>query len=279
MKRPLLGVPLLILGCRASSAPTPPAVTLALPPADSLATQPGPSAPAPVVQRDPWLYAPQPLQGPYPSLDAYCQALARPDPEGDVTAACAPPDRTPSEGSFTLAAPSGPYEGARIVFTHDPTAAAPMVDCRVALRTAGAWYVSGSTLSCRGVFATSGHLQVSAKQLAVEDLVMGGAPVLVFRYVEHQTMTSMDRGPGGRRIDSTLRRNQEGFIVCGLGASRWPSCTPALPVVHESLGGDTVRIRWSSTAPGGLSATASGDLDAVDLEPKALLGFHPVVFP
>src|SRR5262249_33483418 len=103
-----------------------------------------------------WELGPKLLKGPYASLDAYCRGLVGSGLHEGT--ACAPSQLLPTQGFSDLAGPSEPYQAARVVFTHDPDAPAPMVNCRVGIRTAEGWFVTASASGCRGVFGSGGRL-------------------------------------------------------------------------------------------------------------------------
>jgi len=235
-----------------------------------------PAIPIRPIQHNGWVYAPQPLEGPYGAIDDYCRAIARPSVEGDASDQCGFPDGVPTEGPVELTTATIPYAGAKVVFTRRPDDPGPMVYCSVAIHTTGGWYVSGpGSIFCGGPLGSGVSSSVSKKRVTVEDFVMGGSSELVFRYARRTVIHSIDQTPTGGRSFGTFSRDEEDVVVCGLGPSGWPSCTPPFPVVCANIDGSApVAIRWSSTEPGVLTGT-----DDCGREAGSLLGSHAVVFP
>jgi hypothetical protein len=193
--------------------------------------------------------APRPLavtamQGPYADVDAYCAARTgvaeRDAPDDPVGTYCWPvdPDDDRAELMPGAALPTGPQPLAA------PFASGVFVavgldgpTCGIVVDTAGGWYGAPLGAACGHADSRSwSHLELV--ELAVKDVLPGGAPELVVRLREVERHASMDNDGVETDVDSEL------LVLCGVGDAGRPACAEPL----------TVKRRWSSRRLAGVEA-------------------------
>lgn len=218
------------------------------------------------------------MAGPFATIDAYCataidEQRARDPEEPEVECWAVNPDDERAELMPDAALPAGPTALAppfrTAVFVavgfNGPT-------CAIAVETDGGWYGAtlGSACGHRDSRSSS-HLELL--ELAVRDLLPGGAPELMVRLREAERYADLD-GDGGR---STIE--SETLRVCGVGPSGRPSCVEPIEVVrHET----TVPGASGGRLPGNVQWERTVDYraDSIVLRggPADRSGRHPIVF-
>jgi Tetratricopeptide repeat len=206
--------------------------------------------------------APAALAGPYPSLDAYCAAFTKEQDEPCVL------DRAsaPKLPELKLEAP---YRELAVLLTgYDQ-------HCTLAIRTGAGWFIDEYVTECREM---GGHWErfVDVEAAALRDLVAGGAKELT---LELETSEWFNETPEDAADDEMVVTNEKSrwLMVCGVGASGTPSCTP------------TVLVSWSRDENEGFALEPRFDDGAVVLRVKqggshvegsiGVLGKHPLRFP
>jgi hypothetical protein len=117
--------------------------------------------------------------------------------------------------------------GAR-VFTFDDNT---MVQCVLALRTGRGWYFAQPTYCKDGMFRSG----VSA-ELKIGDVLKAPGKELVAHFSGTDAMKDYDEEMG-RSVCCTEAEFEE-LVVCGIGPSQAPSCTPAIslkPPIESKL--------------------------------------------
>lgn len=232
---------------------------------------------------------PAPLRGPFASLKAFCAGREARDA---VASPCDPEAPFPAEvyeGPTELARGWGPILAARVLWTAGPSARTPEAEVLVhlAIRTEQGWFVSEPVADIYNPGAFGIHASLTATALELADLVAGGPPELVYRFVLGRDDSDM----GLNEIESTSARS---LVICGIGPSGAPSCTGALPlevrsersvflpeedepgVRHEGLFNTHYTITETIAPEGGITLASADDLPEA-LRP--LLGTRPLRFP
>jgi tetratricopeptide (TPR) repeat protein len=156
--------------------------------------------------------APQPLAGPFPSMNAYCEKLAKqPEPE---------PCKPAAENGIELpkVAFEAPFKELAIMLTDDER-------CSLGIRTPAGWFVNEDFAECRFMGGRWDRL-VTFASVQKRDVVAGEPKELVFsiEVEESYNDTADDAGEDELEITNT---SYSLLMVCGAGASGKPSCTPA----------------------------------------------------
>lgn len=252
------------------------------------AAPPSPAAPAPTP------LAVEPMHGPFATTAELCAAAVAtakqrfPDEPAECWEIGSRPEDEPflmpgaslPTGSQPLAAP---FKTARFVAVGLDAPA-----CHLAVEMPdGRWYAT-TTLGTCGAADTRSNSHLAVLELAVSDVLPGGAPELRLRYRTAETLSNLD-GDGVHSEKTT-----EHHLVCGVGASAAPSCIAPFGVAG------TWSITWledarvdpemsASRPPPGKGAwqrTVSYAADALtltgDAEPgsgaEQQTGRHPIVF-
>lgn len=164
-------------------------------------------------------FAPRPLAGPYPSLDAWC-ATAKQD--------SAPPEKCFLDESkqAKLAQPSGPWQAAQTLLS----GAFDDRQLRVAARTPAGWFVSQPA-------GDSSFLIVPREAVLVD--AVGSPAWLSIRYV--QVTATTDRPESARWTQEC----SEQLVLCGLATGDRPSCTRSIPVREGGCTDPNKQIEWA----------------------------------
>jgi hypothetical protein len=239
-------VVILVAGMMATGSATPAPKT---PPAESPPAK-APPAKTPPAKGDAW--SPRALTGPIASIDTWCRQQPKADP-------CVSLD-DPSAARTTLAKPTAPLLGGRWVVTGNAEEKA----ARLALQTAAGWFMS----------APAGDPGLFVRPV---EIVAGAAPALAMARIV-TTWNASDNPEGNGRWQLHC---QENLLVCGIGASGTPSCTPAIPARDGECEDPEKAFDWSYsldvnvrpngqleiTAPKGAKLTAGA---------RRALGKHPL---
>lgn len=112
------------------------------------------------------------------------------------------------------------------------------VRCRVALRTEAGWYLQTAGVLCH---AEDGTLTARTEALAIDDLLAGDEPELAWRYAAQQTG---DEGSPTRIIET------ETLILCGVGDSGVPRCYEGVVVAGRRLASTGEQTDGAATVEG-----------------------------
>lgn len=197
----------------------------------------------------------------------------------DRTAFCAQIDDVPCPSACV--APPAPFSTTSTQFPRvelwartahcTDGATPPEVWCSLAVEHEGGWWVL-PTVTCQRP-----GMSVDITRMKVAPLVARAEAVL-FDYTIERTLTSMDPGPNGERIDSTHPLVTRFVTACGVGASGAPSCTPPVVVGGHTLGGTYVERAWSLEGKVLVLDAAPAELELEgDVAPEG--GRRSLVFP
>jgi hypothetical protein len=205
------------------------------------------------------------MEGPYPSLEAYCDARGKKDRQ------VCPSDPIDDRDKPTLK-PGGPWCDARI-FISEGYVGAP---CHFAVRTERGWFVRPNALNCYA--PESGFYEGT---LAVGELVGGEPPELTLRasltHREFEERCCTDDGESyGKFYDQD---REELLIGCGLGPSKTPSCFQLTVALRPSGGVADPLWELSLSYQDGAVEVKDAGKGPLTSEAKAYLGKHPLRFP
>jgi tetratricopeptide (TPR) repeat protein len=227
--------------------------------------------------------APAPLPGPFADLGDWCEAQNQRSPDSPVT--CDATRSGLAAGPDVIASPPRPLQEVRLVAM---TGALDDVTCLLALRTAAGWWLHDG-IPCETP-SPGGRDWAAALALAGDDSAGRGSREarIVGRFLLSYAQdddAAVDDGdaPGGHQCEEVV-------VVCGVGRSGRPSCTPNLtvawaascPAAPPSGSAPPPAPAWTrrgdvALAPARLSfARATGEARApVELA----TGSHRLVFP
>lgn len=150
-------------------------------------------------------FQPEPLDGPYATIDKWCKKQdsgCRLNEEASVTA--------------TLAQPQAPWKEARVF-----TVGSLPEECVLAVRTSRGWFF-GKPATCReDVF----RRDVTAA-LAEKDVLAAPGPELLLTLQGTDAMKDYDENLGHSVCCLEVELSQ--LVICGIGPSQVPTCTPAI---------------------------------------------------
>ena len=183
-------------------------------------------------------FAPVELVGPFASVDAYCVDVARRANDAWRVEAGEPPEepfgcirdaKVADRGPIQIGPSGGPMTAAELVVvdtTHD-TNWGP--DCSIVVHVTDRVWAAEKAFSCRmtGLGMTFDWIVVD--ELAWHD-VIDRAPEGTAIGPELVVKTSFVRVTAGG-----VPASGQDMVVCGIGDSGKPRCTPQIPVIHESL--------------------------------------------
>jgi hypothetical protein len=190
--------------------------------------------------------APQPLAGPFVTIEAFCTA--------------AKPDRCFLEGP-ALSKPTAPWSAARLIQTGAPDDRA----VRLAIRAGTGWFVT----------RPSGETSPDVAPIEVKS----EGRALTARWV--QGWVAADRPDAVRWAQHCTEK----LMVCGVGATGRPSCTPAISVRDGGCksADQPASIEWDWTLDVHLLSDGKlqvgGKTGAPPKEAKSLVGVHTLAFP
>ncbi len=180
--------------------------------------------------------APVPMRGPVDDLNASCGLVPELAP--------ATPCVVHAGKSLELGAP---YLGVQAFRYGGQEASGP---CNLAIRTDAGWFVAGAVVDCGGGVAGSTELEILS------------------------AITQRERPPVIRLVQFAMRESQSVedivrvVVLCGLGPSGVPSCTPSIPVyasytawdpLNERSGVDTQELTTQYTLDVAGTLALSGD--------------------
>jgi hypothetical protein len=212
------------------------------------------------------------LEGPYPTLAAYCTRLEREglggnDQDHDVTCdpAAKPLDRGPQRARL-----QAPFREARIFSVE-----ALDLHCQLGIRTDAGWFVLPDAVRCLGERAKS-TLVTRVAELAVADVIPGAPPELRLRLIHDQS--TEEYSP-----DDFERAHFEVWRLCGAGAGGAPRCTREIPISGrlEQHGSERATLRFELTVtPGPDHLSIAGDTSVLDrflIDPLDAGDYHLVL--
>jgi hypothetical protein len=203
-------------------------------------------------------FRPRSTAGPFADLAAYCA------PDGPASGACQAVPSDDIGGATRLNAPTPPWLDARVLVVG--------WKCRLALRTARGWFVADLEMDC-----VSSHV-AHINELAARDLLSSArGPEIELRATTHTFSNPSGWGP-----DDGARDQCAGYaVVCGLGSSGVPACTPAVETgwAQTDCVPEPPRGGWE----GGRSVAVRGGALVVRNLPgdhsKQGAGTYPLLFP
>src|SRR5690606_26880819 len=93
----------------------------------------------------------------------------------------------------------------------------------LAFKTQGGWFVSQEVAYVYNPGAFGIFQGLEGQELVLRDVIPGGTPEVLFRFVHHGHDSNM---AGAEQLDSSFER----LVVCGIGPSGKPSCTNPIPL-------------------------------------------------
>jgi tetratricopeptide (TPR) repeat protein len=209
--------------------------------------------------------APVELQGPFPTLEAYCAAAAQVEPDEPCRTSG---DEVPTLPTVTL---EKPYQQLAMLQTGFAQS------CSLAIRTAAGWFVHEEFAECR-LMGGRWDRSVSFDSLTLRDIVAGGTKELV---LEMQTDETFNDTPPDAKDDEMVisTEHTRGLLICGVGASGKPSCTPLVVVewAHDEDNPSVLEAKFEDSAivlrlvKGGGGDASNGGI--------GVIGKHPLRFP
>jgi hypothetical protein len=177
--------------------------------------------------------APKPLEGPFRSLADFCATQRQGNRRGDPL--ICDEQRPPITSGLSHLGATSAFRQVELFTVASGT------QCGLGLRTSAGWFVDGETVGCEW----PGKRAIEIKELRVE----GG--VLVLRWVRRSRFSVNKQ---------TLDEESEQMLLCGIGPSGKPSCTPAIPLrVDETRGGKSIEAKVDLTLGPNSTLELSGD--------------------
>jgi tetratricopeptide (TPR) repeat protein len=180
--------------------------------------------------------APVELVGPFPTLEAYCAAVAQAEPEEPCRTSA---DDVPTLPKVTL---EKPYQQLAMLQTGFAQS------CSLAIRTAAGWFVHEEFAECR-LMGSRWDRSVSFDSVTLREVVAGGSKELI---LEMQTDETFNDTPPDAKDDEMVisTEHTRGLLICGVGASGKPSCTPEVVVewAHDEDNPSVLEARFEDNA-------------------------------
>ena len=164
--------------------------------------------------------APVPMQGPFARLDGWCAQQPKPD-DAEAPGCMLADDegRIVEEGPLRLTAPVAPWLDARVFGWSDGS----VVDCYLGARSKSGWYVVALGY-CDDMEFRDARI---ASFTAADDLTSAaGAELELTMEFQTNIKDSWEEEDGERYRALVTERSDRVLMVCGVGASGVPSCTP-----------------------------------------------------
>ncbi len=219
----------------------------------ALATPAPAATPAPV-KGDAW--SPRALTGPVASIEEWCRRQPKSEP-------CLTLDEAKPTSASPFK-PTAPLLGGRWVVTGN----AEEKTARLALQTAAGWFVS----------APAGEPGLFVRPM--ELVTRPGTPALVAARVV-TTWNAANNAEGNGRWQLHC---QENLLMCGVGPSGIPSCTPAIPARDGECEDPEKAFEWSysldvNVRPDGQLEIAAPKGAKLTAGARRAVGKHPFVLP
>jgi hypothetical protein len=212
---------------------------------------------------------PQPLEGPFASLEDYLEA--NPAPHDD---SCGPRPG-PSVRPHRVGA-AGRFREARLMRAPGSIACAHVEYCIVGLRTAEGWFVRASSEACHG---TLGPGQDVATLAPKTRWIGSGTDQVLAIETTRRTKTLEIREQRGVRDERVQDRESRYLTLCGLGASAKPSCTPPVVLSCPDTKGNTSQASWSWAADQVTFESEADPLGACEWDGPFVVGTFAIRFP
>ncbi|HUS64537.1 MAG TPA: tetratricopeptide repeat protein [Kofleriaceae bacterium] len=167
------------------------------------------------------------LDGPYPTLAAWCES----NRAADADEPCDPDGAATFTHEVARLRPRGAWRELRFFQVGYDEA------CALAIRTRAGWFVAPSVLECREMGGRWDR-SVSAERLELTDVVPGGAPELVATFSSdyNSNVTEGFTDLPGVDPDSLMvleNLHEDLLLVCGSTAAGPPACLPAVVLASE----------------------------------------------
>jgi hypothetical protein len=210
-------------------------------------------------------FSPLPAEGPFADLAALCkQRTPPPPPPGWVCDA----DKGSDIGVNKVEPVDGPFAEARLFEAGTPERS----DCVLAMRTGKTWWAHELRVGCRAAGVT-----LVSKDLAVAK-PNNEPPHLLVRSEVTARWTQVD-SDGAELAFEDL---DAAITMCGVGPSKAPSCTPAVPIGSRRTtrkdGGAPETAEFKLDIGWGTSGLTIGSKEPgkLDRAHRELLGVHPI---
>lgn len=166
---------------------------------------------------------PSAMDGPFASVDAWCATQQDSPCNTDPHVTQATGDR------------GGPWLDAKVL-----TAGQRPEDCVLAARTEKGWFFTRTATCYDSIFRNGVSAQIDAV-----DVHSAPGPELVVTFRGTDAMRDYDEERG--RTLCCIEQDFEELVVCGVGPSKVPSCTPTLSLQPplEAAGGPGLSVDWS----------------------------------
>lgn len=240
---------LVVAALACACVPRPPATVTPEPVAPVVVTLTTPPAvdpqPSPGVVEEPVAFTADPLIGPFKSVKAYCDRLARETREQSAEDGEGALQRCVKGEGARLSGPApegAAIRGARVLRIATAPFGAPLERCLIAVETAKGWYVgeSDGDPTCSGVTGPSSAIRKHEDRL----LRAGDGHVVAVESLVETELRSYDAGPDGNRQASFELARSRVVRLCDVGPSGVPSCTSEIVVGCPDIDGELVEIGW-----------------------------------
>jgi hypothetical protein len=179
--------------------------------------------------------APAPLQGPFADVGDMCEAQNQRSPDSLVT--CDGTRSGLAAGPEAISSPPRPIDEVRLVAM---TGALDDVTCLLALRTAAGWWIHDG-IPCETT-SSAGRDWAASLSLTADDSAAAvgstrqrrGEPAARVPRIVARFLLSYAGRDEGDDADPRLHQCEEIAVICGVGPSGRPSCTPNLTVAWAS---------------------------------------------
>jgi hypothetical protein len=195
-------------------------------------------------------------EGPFSTLEKYCA-----DQQAAGDWACSLDQSGLTRGPSSLAQPAAPWSAVRVFSLQEssefPGPSGPAVSCMLGIQIADAWYVTNFAECASGGTMDTG---ASTSSLELQPGPAGQPPMLVLRYRTHADEAWAER-----------------LMICGIGPSNRPSCTPGIPTAMK--GKPKIKVTLD---PSGVLVVGADTSDYDHLAPGEVpnwKGTHRLAFP
>lgn len=182
------------------------------------------------------------LDGPFASLDAWCQVASKDETLTEQSKGCFTNlEKDPAsglDGPLKAAKVKAPYKEVKIIALTAPLYSDGSVtefdrttrdvSYNLAIRTDTGWYVQHNGLYVYNPGAFGIYQEAEFSSIEVKDAIPGGQPEIIYQYKHHASDSDM---AGALTRYST----REETVICGVGASGAVSCTN--PIVTKDISG------------------------------------------
>jgi hypothetical protein len=248
------------------------------------------SGSAPVASRShapravtPGPFAPVELVGPFASVDAYCADAARRANDAWIAEAGEPPEEpfgcvydaeVADSGRIRIDRSGGPMTAAELVVVDTSHNVAWGPDCSIVIHVGDRVWAAEKAFSCRMAKFGRTFESIVVDELAWHD-VIDRAPEGTAIGPELVVKVSSVRHTAGR---DTV--GHQDMVVCGIGDSGRPRCTPQIPMIHDAMSSVVTSPTISRTGMLRFAPRITHDEGTIDDEYMAKLRVtHQLDFP